>query len=157
MAFREFQKNTRESLRVAANRYMGHDLINVRVYSTPPGGGEQVPTKKGISINVDLVPDLIDALKWAMGQPCTESSEEPEGPPLGKERDEELAQRVFNALRGHGVAVHWDTVERMIVDTEGLGGFSKWDLHYVLVSRDELFEHMGGGCFRARGDSEPRN
>jgi hypothetical protein len=59
-------KNTRESVRVALDHYQGHDLVDVRIV-TPltTETGTLVPTKKGISLRLDQLPNLIKALQDA--------------------------------------------------------------------------------------------
>lgn len=146
MPFREIIKNSRETIRVTPGRYEGHDLINIRVYARTKND-EAIPTKKGVSINVDIVPELIDALAWSIGQPCDITDDAPERHLSPSEADQ-LAQIAWRILSKHGSSVHWDTAERMVLsETEA---FSKWDLHNILVTRPDLFERTGGACYRAR-------
>jgi hypothetical protein len=56
-------KNSVEEVRISLTKYHGHDLIDLRVYFSPEGGAEPVPTRKGICLNVAYIPDLIKALK----------------------------------------------------------------------------------------------
>jgi hypothetical protein len=107
------------------------------------------PTKKGIALNVDTIPELIDALVWALGQPCDENPELPERKLTQPDADR-LADAAWRKLEKHGSAVHWDTVEKMVLP--GLKEFTKWDLHYVLATRADLFERTGRACYRARKD-----
>ena len=153
MAFRQFAKNNSETVRVTANTFQGHDLIDIRVYARNFSTGEIGPTKKGISLNVDVVPELINALVWALGQPCDADPASPERQ-LEASAAEGLASGTWNALLKHGSAVHWDSIERMVL--ADYRQFSKWDLHYVLATRKDLFEWTGNGCFRARKDPLPR-
>src|SRR5688500_3966258 len=113
MPFREFPKNTRETVRVTPSVYEGHDLINIRVYAKNREG-QMVPTPKGISINVDTVPELLDNLAWALGQPCDPN---PDGPEriLQQADADRLANIAWDVLRKHGSAVHWDSAERMVL------------------------------------------
>ncbi len=60
-----FKKNARDEVRVSITEYMGHDLIDLRVWTTPDNGGDPVATKKGLSIRVTMLPELIEALKQA--------------------------------------------------------------------------------------------
>jgi len=146
MPFREFVKNSREIIRVTPGQYEGHDLIDIRVYARTKGD-EIIRTKKGISINIDIVPELIDALTWSIGQACDIADDAPERQLSPFEADQ-LAQVAWHILHKHGSAVHWDTAERMVLsETEA---FSKWDLHNILVTRPDLFERTGGACYRAR-------
>jgi hypothetical protein len=60
---RELTKNRRETLRIALDRYQGVDLLDIRVcVDLTESSGIQTPTKKGVSVRVDLLPDLIEAL-----------------------------------------------------------------------------------------------
>ncbi len=58
-------KNKREKVRVALTKYEGHNLCDVRVFAEPYAGDEWVATKKGISLGVAKLPDLIAALQRA--------------------------------------------------------------------------------------------
>jgi hypothetical protein len=78
MAFRQFAKNNSETVRVTANTFQGHDLIDIRIYAKNFSTGEVGPTKKGISLNVDVVPELINALTWALGQQSDPDPASPE-------------------------------------------------------------------------------
>lgn len=146
MAFRQFSKNNRETIHITPGRYEGYDLIDIRVY-TRNQTGEIVPTKKGISINVDTVPELLDALLWALGQPCDATPDSPERV-LSETDADRLAKIAWRALQAHRSAVHWDSAERMVLSQAP--GFSKWDLHYVLATRNDLFERVERACYRAR-------
>ena len=57
----KFEKNATEEVRVSLTEYKGHELIDIRVYYAPPGR-EAIPTKKGLTMSVDLYPDLKDAV-----------------------------------------------------------------------------------------------
>jgi hypothetical protein len=56
------EKNADEEIRVSLREYKGHPFIDVRVYWKPPEG-EPGPTKKGVTLNPELFPQL----KKAMG------------------------------------------------------------------------------------------
>ena len=58
-------KNKREEIRVSLTEYQGYDLVDVRVYCEPYAGNEWVATKKGISLIVPRLQDLIDGLQTA--------------------------------------------------------------------------------------------
>jgi hypothetical protein len=62
----KFWKNRRrnESVHVTLSEYEGHDLINVRVYSTGDDGIDR-PTTKGVSMAVDKLPALAAGLAKA--------------------------------------------------------------------------------------------
>lgn len=148
MAFKEFDKNSRERIRVRASRYQDHDLVDIRIYAPTKGGSELVPTRRGISLNIDVVPDLIDGLLWALSQECTDDEDAEERPHLSDAALEALARRTHVALRAHGSSVHWDSIEKMVLGADSLE--TKWDLHFVLASRSDVFEALGSGVFRAR-------
>ena len=59
------RKNAREEIRIALTAYQGHDLCDVRVFAEPYAGDEWVATKKGISLSVAKLPELIAALQRA--------------------------------------------------------------------------------------------
>jgi hypothetical protein len=56
------EKNADEQIRVSLREYKGNPFIDVRVYWKPPEG-EPGPTKKGVTLNPELFPQL----KKAMG------------------------------------------------------------------------------------------
>ena len=59
-------KNRREHLRVALDSYQGHDLIDIRVTAQLNDATDAwMPTKKGVSVNIALLPGLIAALQSA--------------------------------------------------------------------------------------------
>ncbi len=58
----QFAKNATEEVRVSLTEFKGHKLIDVRIYYEPEDGGERRPTKKGITIDVSLYPELKKAL-----------------------------------------------------------------------------------------------
>lgn len=59
-------KNAIEEVRVALTEFNGHALIDLRVYADFDGSaGGKRPTKKGISLARERLPDLIKALQAA--------------------------------------------------------------------------------------------
>lgn len=61
-----FPKNDREEVRVSISKFKGHNLINARVYAQEYRRPEEwVPTKKGLSIKVELLPNLLVLLEKA--------------------------------------------------------------------------------------------
>ena len=58
----QFTKNAVEEVRVSLTEYRGHKLIDLRVYYEPRDGGERLPSKKGLTISVELFPELKKAL-----------------------------------------------------------------------------------------------
>lgn len=61
-----FPKNRRETFRVALDQWQGVDLVDLRVTVDLTGtSGVQSPTKRGVSLNVALLPQLVAALQEA--------------------------------------------------------------------------------------------
>jgi hypothetical protein len=62
----ELVKNKRERVRVALDQWQGHDLVDIRV-TAPLGDASDIfaPTKKGVSLAVARLPELIAALTAA--------------------------------------------------------------------------------------------
>lgn len=56
-------KNAREEIRVSVDDFQGHRLCNVRVWYRE--GEEFRPGKQGIALRLDLLPQLVTALKDA--------------------------------------------------------------------------------------------
>jgi len=57
----EFQKNTRERVRVSLTEYHGYDLLDIRGFYEDPSTGEWKPGK-GIAMRRELLPELRKAL-----------------------------------------------------------------------------------------------
>lgn len=79
-------KNQRERVRVALDEHMGHRLIDLRVcVPLTAHDGTYTPSKKGVSLNVRLIPTLRVALSLAeaeaikMGWLDPSGEEQPEG------------------------------------------------------------------------------
>ena len=58
----QFAKNATEEVRASLTEYKGHKLIDLRIYYEPEDGGDRRPTKKGITIDVGLYPELKKAM-----------------------------------------------------------------------------------------------
>ena len=56
-------KNASEHVRVEISEFNGFDLLAIRVYAD--NGDSWVPTRKGITVRVDVLPALITALAEA--------------------------------------------------------------------------------------------
>ena len=54
----QFTKNATEEVRISLTEYRGHKLIDMRVYYEPREGGDRLPSKKGLTLAVDLYPEL---------------------------------------------------------------------------------------------------
>jgi hypothetical protein len=57
-----FPKNKFQEVRVGIREYKGNDLIDIRTWTMTQGSEEMVPTAKGVSININLLPELKKAL-----------------------------------------------------------------------------------------------
>jgi len=62
----QIRKNSREEIRISREAYMGHDLVNLRVFYED-AEGEYRPGKKGLAFRLDLLPEVIAALQAAEG------------------------------------------------------------------------------------------
>jgi hypothetical protein len=57
----QFEKNATEVVRVSLTEYRGRKLVDVRVHYTDDEG-QYRPTKKGVSLSVDVYPDFKRAM-----------------------------------------------------------------------------------------------
>lgn len=65
----QFNKNSNEEVRICLEEYRGHKLFDIRSYFHD--GQEWRPTRKGISLKVDLFPELkkaMEMLEEALGR-----------------------------------------------------------------------------------------
>jgi fumarate hydratase class II len=60
-----FQKNKFQEIRVGIREFKGNDLIDIRTWTMTQGSNDMVPTAKGVTINVHLLPELKKALDEA--------------------------------------------------------------------------------------------
>ena len=58
-----FKKNKFQEVRVGIREYKGNDLVDIWTWTMTQGSEEMVPTAKGVSININLLPDLKKALE----------------------------------------------------------------------------------------------
>ena len=63
----QFHKNSTELVEVHITEFRGQEYVDVRVWTLPNPADfkEQKPTKKGVCLNIDLLPRLIAALQKA--------------------------------------------------------------------------------------------
>ena len=63
----QFDKNVLEKIKVHLQEWKGEKYVDVRVWILPDAGeeGAEIATKKGLTLHVELIPDLIEALKKA--------------------------------------------------------------------------------------------
>lgn len=66
MDIAEIQKNVKETIKITRDEFNGHDLCSIRVF-TIGDDGKQYPTKKGITFKVEILDQIIEALKKAQG------------------------------------------------------------------------------------------
>ena len=70
-----FQKNAREQVRASLSTFHGRLYGDLRVY-VEDGSGQPRPTRKGLTVSVELLDELasaVKALKRAVGERETES------------------------------------------------------------------------------------
>jgi len=58
---RTFEKNSGEEVRVSLTTYKGRQYLDIRAYYQRDDG-QRHPTKKGITLSLDLLPELEKAL-----------------------------------------------------------------------------------------------
>ena len=58
-----FKKNKFQEVRIGIREYKGNDLVDIRTWTLTQGTEAMVPTAKGVSINISLLPDLRKALE----------------------------------------------------------------------------------------------
>lgn len=58
-----FQKNKFQEVRIGIREFKGNDLVDIRTWTMTQGSNEMVPTAKGVTINVHLLPELRKALE----------------------------------------------------------------------------------------------
>jgi transcriptional coactivator p15 (PC4) len=56
-------KNSFEDIRVMWSEYKGRRYLDIRIYTEIEGKANKVPTKKGVTLRPDLIPELINALE----------------------------------------------------------------------------------------------
>jgi len=61
-------KNQREEVRIMLDTFKGAQLVDMRVFSAFTSNNIMMPTKKGLSLRVEMLSDLIDALSQARDQ-----------------------------------------------------------------------------------------
>jgi hypothetical protein len=64
----EFEKNSAEVVRTSISEYQGKLYCDLRVWTSGAAGdlGERKPTKKGLTISVEILPDLLKAVQAAI-------------------------------------------------------------------------------------------
>ncbi len=57
------RKWDQSEVRVATDTYKDRKVVDIRVWFRPDGGSEYIPSKKGVTIDLHKVEDLIDVLE----------------------------------------------------------------------------------------------
>jgi hypothetical protein len=57
-----FPKNKFQEVRVGIREFKGNDLVDIRIWTVAQGQEQMVPTAKGVTINVQLLPQLLKSL-----------------------------------------------------------------------------------------------
>ena len=58
-----FPKNKFQEVRVGIREFKGNDLVDIRIWTIAQGVDQMVPTAKGVTINIHLLPQLLKALQ----------------------------------------------------------------------------------------------
>ena len=59
------RKNSVENLHIDISEYHGRDLLALRVWTLDSPIAESVPTKKGVTLSIRMLPEIIEALQQA--------------------------------------------------------------------------------------------
>lgn len=91
----KFRKNATEEVVIKFTQFKGHDLLDLRVYYFRDSDeeGESKPSKKGLSISTNLLPELLKGLLKAANEMDLDPSEYA----LDEEDDEQLIPDDMNA------------------------------------------------------------
>jgi hypothetical protein len=60
-----FQRNATEWIIMKFTEFRGHQLFDIRTYFVDEETGKETPTKKGVTCNRRLIPDLLEAITGA--------------------------------------------------------------------------------------------
>ena len=58
-----FPKNKFQEIRVGIREFKGNDLVDIRIWTMTQSAEQMVPTAKGVTINVHLLPQLLKSLQ----------------------------------------------------------------------------------------------
>ncbi len=64
----ELEKNSIEKVRAELNEYNDRQLFSLRVWAEKDDSKDLIPTKKGITISIEMLPDITKALVEAEAQ-----------------------------------------------------------------------------------------
>jgi len=64
----EFEKNSAEIVRTSISEYKGQLYVDFRVWTSGAARdlGERLPTRKGLTISIEILPDLLKAVQAAI-------------------------------------------------------------------------------------------
>ena len=65
-------KNALDDIRVRWSEYKGHRYLDIRIFTEIEGRADKAPTKKGITLRPDLIPEMIKALESAQAAQRTD-------------------------------------------------------------------------------------
>ncbi len=60
-----FPKNKFQEVRVGIREFKSNDLVDIRIWTISQSADQMVPTAKGVTINIQLLPQLLKALQDA--------------------------------------------------------------------------------------------
>jgi hypothetical protein len=58
----EFPKNVREKVVLSLSEFKGKHFLDMRIFTAPENSGPDIPTKKGLTLNVELYPQFKETL-----------------------------------------------------------------------------------------------
>ena len=76
-----FQKNPEEEVRLSLREYKDRHYLDLRLWFQPSNGGDYRPTKKGLTLSVEFLPELKKGLDRA-GKLATEMALHPASNPV---------------------------------------------------------------------------
>ena len=56
------QKNKFQEIRFELKEFKGHNIIDIRIWNNVPDSEEKRPTQKGVTMNIELMPELKEAV-----------------------------------------------------------------------------------------------
>ena len=61
-------KNSREEIRLSITEFKGATYVDLRTWYEPREGGERKPSREGVSLRPQALPQLLEALKTACNE-----------------------------------------------------------------------------------------
>lgn len=58
----QFDKNERETVKLRKSVFKGKEYVDLRLYVKAQEGDQDIPTKKGVNLPVDKIPELKKAI-----------------------------------------------------------------------------------------------